>query len=158
MRIQKCWFCSCNIYPGHGVSFVRNDASIFRFCSSKCYKLFKKRLNPRKLKWTKISRVARNKELVRDPVLGFERRIHEPMIYSRAVVAAAVDAIPRILAMRTEREALFTRARILAAKEEQKGRDLEFIKRYERLLSKGDNKAIEAVVENKKKERKVEYN
>lgn len=156
MRIHKCWFCSANIYPGHGVTFVRSDCTVFRFCARKCHSLFKKRLNPRKLKWTKISRKYRNKDLVEDPILEFERRVHEPAIYNRETMLKTVDAIPKIIALKQKREGDFIADRILSAQEKSKERDLQFIEKYNRLLHTED-KIEQEKSTSKKKEREVEY-
>jgi large subunit ribosomal protein L24e len=54
-RIYQCDFCRYDIPPGTGRVFVKNDGTIFRFCSNKCFKnMFVLKRKPRKLKWTKV--------------------------------------------------------------------------------------------------------
>ncbi|ADM11074.1 ribosome biogenesis protein RLP24 [Encephalitozoon intestinalis ATCC 50506] len=134
MRIEKCWFCSSNIYQGHGTVYVRNDAKVFRFCRSKCRKLFERRVNPRKVKWTKISRKMANKELCNDPILEFEHRLNEPRIYDRKEVQKTLSSIPKILDIRKRREDFFIKDRILTGQEANKESDLEYIERHATLL------------------------
>jgi large subunit ribosomal protein L24e len=104
MRIEKCYFCSCNVYPGHGSAFVRNDAKMFRFCGSKCRKLFMAKRNPRKIKWTKAYRAAHGKEMTCDPVLEFEKRRNEPVRYNRDLMVKTVQAMKKIDEIKSARQ------------------------------------------------------
>jgi large subunit ribosomal protein L24e len=51
-QVRKCFFCGGKIEPGRGIMFVRNDGSVFLFCSSKCERNQKLGRKPQKLKWT----------------------------------------------------------------------------------------------------------
>ncbi|CAD6271211.1 unnamed protein product [Miscanthus lutarioriparius] len=103
MRLEKCWFCSSTIYPGHGIQFVRNDAKIFRFCRSKCHKNFKMKRNPRKVKWTKAYRQLHGKDMTKDTTFEFERKRNRPERYDRNLTEQTLKAIPLITKIRHDR-------------------------------------------------------
>jgi len=103
MRLEKCWFCSSTIYPGHGIQFVRNDAKIFRFCRSKCHKNFKMKRNPRKVKWTKAYRALHGKDMTQDSTFEFERKRNRPERYDRNMTEQTLKAIPVIIKARHDR-------------------------------------------------------
>uniref|UniRef100_A0A0K8SRQ0 Probable ribosome biogenesis protein RLP24 n=1 Tax=Lygus hesperus TaxID=30085 RepID=A0A0K8SRQ0_LYGHE len=119
MRIDTCYFCSSRIYPGHGIQFVRNDCKIFKFCRSKCHKAFKRKKNPRKVKWTKAYRKTVGKELAIDPSFEFERRRNVPLKYDREFWQKTVEAIKKIEDIKEKRQNTFIMQRL------RKGRDLE---------------------------------
>ncbi|TEB36379.1 hypothetical protein FA13DRAFT_1623904 [Coprinellus micaceus] len=120
MRIEKCYFCSTNVYPGHGSAFVRNDAKVFRFCTSKCHKNFKMKRNPRKVRWTKAFRKAAGKEMTIDSTIDFEKRRNVPVRYDRELVQTTIKAMRRIQEIRTKRERAFFKNRMAVARAKQK--------------------------------------
>ncbi|SBS84645.1 60S ribosomal subunit protein L24, putative [Plasmodium ovale curtisi] len=149
MRIEKCWYCSGNIYPGnenrkpellhmpatcHGIFFIRNDANIFRFCRSKCHKHFKAKHNPRKVKWTKIYRKERKKELNADTIFTFEKIRNEPIKYDRDLYIKTISAIKKIDEIKERRKMTYYENRIKEVSEKKINLSLEYIKKNPTLL------------------------
>eukprot|EP00922_Rhytidocystis_sp_ex-Travisia-forbesii_P033842 GHVS01050266.1.p1 GENE.GHVS01050266.1~~GHVS01050266.1.p1 ORF type:complete len:190 (+),score=44.02 GHVS01050266.1:89-658(+) len=138
MRIEKCWFCSGNVYPGHGITFVRNDAKLFRFCRSKCHKHFRAKHNPRKSKWTKAFRKSAGKEMCLDSTFEFERRRNTPVRYDRNLFVKTVKAMQAVDRVKEVRKERFYKQRLLAVKDKNKTLAQKELQRNDTLL-KGPN-------------------
>ncbi|KAI9140548.1 ribosomal protein L24e-domain-containing protein, partial [Paraphysoderma sedebokerense] len=123
MRLEKCYFCSTTVYPGHGIQFVRNDSKIFRFCTSKCHRNFKMKRNPRKVRWTKAFRKAAGKEMTVDKTLTFEARRNIPVRYDRDLMATTLHAMKRISEIKAKRERAFYKSRMVGKRQEEKERE-----------------------------------
>ncbi|KAL9987092.1 hypothetical protein ACROYT_G001338 [Oculina patagonica] len=128
MRLEKCYFCSSTIYPGHGTVFVRNDCKIFRFCRSKCHKNFKMKRNPRKIKWTKAFRKAAGKELAIDSAFEFEKKRNVPVKYDRELWSKTVRAMKRIEEIRSKRQDLHIKNRLKPDKQLRKESEIKEVK------------------------------
>ncbi|KAJ3365736.1 ATPase-activating ribosome biosynthesis protein [Allomyces javanicus] len=144
MRLEKCYFCSSTVYPGHGIMFVRNDAKQFRFCRSKCHKNFKMKRNPRKVKWTKAFRKAAGKEMVVDGALDMERRRNVPLRYDRNLMMTTLTAMKKISEIRAKRERVFYKSRVISKKRTaEKTAMLKHVKMNMELVPSATRKRLE---------------
>ncbi|KIY96015.1 hypothetical protein MNEG_11947 [Monoraphidium neglectum] len=134
MRVDKCWFCSSAIYPGHGINFVRNDATVFKFCRSKCHKNFKMKRNPRKVRWTKAYRKLAGKELAEDATFEMERRRNRPEKYDRDLVIKTVKAVEKISEIRKKRQDRYHEKRMARAKAGQVAQDKQQLEQQIHLI------------------------
>ncbi|KAK7428568.1 ATPase-activating ribosome biosynthesis protein [Neonectria magnoliae] len=134
MRIETCYFCSRPAYPSKGITFVRNDARVFRFCRSKCHKNFKMKRNPRKLKWTKAFRKAAGKEMTVDSTLQFAVRRNEPVRYDRELMGKTLKAMERVSEIRSRRERVFYKKRMEGKKERELAIARKLVAENEHLL------------------------
>ena len=120
MRIGTCYFCSSPVYPGHGITFCRNDSKTFEFCSSKCHRGFNRKRNPRKTKWTKAARKASGKEMTVDSTFEFEKRRNRPIRYNRDTMATTLRAMKKVVEIKDKRQEMFHTLRMKAHKGSQR--------------------------------------
>ncbi|KAF2150966.1 hypothetical protein K461DRAFT_164071 [Myriangium duriaei CBS 260.36] len=147
MRIETCYFCSAPCYPSKGITFVRNDARVFRFCKSKCHKNFKMKRNPRKLAWTKAFRRAHGKEMTVDSTLTFAARRNVPVRYNRELVATTLKAMGRVSEIRARRERAFYKNRMKGNRARQLEADRKLVAENQHLLPPEERDAVKEVLE-----------
>ncbi|KAG2387261.1 hypothetical protein C9374_001593 [Naegleria lovaniensis] len=104
MRIETCSVSGAPMYPGHGITFVRNDGKVFRFSSKKARRLFERRVNPNRLRWTKAYRRKNGKELSVDSTFEFEKKRNVPLKYDRELYAKTIHAIKRVSEVQEQRQ------------------------------------------------------
>ena len=107
---------------------------MFHFCRSKCHRAFKKKRNPRKVRWTKAFRKSSGKELAVDSVYDFEKRRNVPVKYDRELWQNTVKAMKRIKEIRVKREANHIKKRLRAGRERALERDRKEVARGIHLL------------------------
>lgn len=149
MRIEKCYFCGCPIYPGHGMQFIRNDCRVFKFCRSKCHRHFKAKHNPKKVRWTKSYRKTHGKELLYDKTLEFEQHKDEPVRYNRDNYVKTIAAMNRVDEIKKDRQMKFWRTRMAISKDTNRKAVVNELKKHAKLIK---NPNVKARVEEKLKE------
>ncbi|KYM77787.1 putative ribosome biogenesis protein RLP24 [Atta colombica] len=102
---------------------------IFKFCRSKCHAAFKKKKNPRKVKWTKAYRKTVGKELAVDPSFEFEKRRNVPIKYNRELWSKTVEAMKKVETIRQRRQNLHIMQRLRKGKELEQERDIKEVQR-----------------------------
>lgn len=102
---------------------------IFKFCRSKCHAAFKKKKNPRKVKWTKAYRKTVGKELAVDPSFEFEKRRNIPIKYNRELWQNAIDAMKKVENIKQRRQNLHIMQRLRKGQELEKERDIKEVQR-----------------------------
>ena len=127
--------------------FVRNDCKQFKYCSKKCHTSFKKKRNPRKVKWTKSHRKGRGKELAIDPCFEFERRRDIPVKYSRELWQETVKAMMAVEEIKNKRQTQYAVNRFEKSRELRLIIDKAEIKKGVHLLELKERKQKKPVVQ-----------
>jgi len=102
---------------------------IFKFCRSKCHAAFKKKKNPRKVKWTKAYRKTVGKELAVDPSFEFEKRRNVPIKYNRELWSKTVEAMKKVETIKKRRQNLHIMQRLRKGKELEQEKDIKEVQR-----------------------------
>jgi len=101
MRLENCNVCSNIIYPGFGMTFYSNHGQVFRFCRSKCNRLFKTTTGENKKRWVMLKTKRNHAGILLNTMGAFERETKRPL--RRTVLQQTIEAIKKLDVIRRAR-------------------------------------------------------
>ena len=125
VKTDKCAFSEFNIFPGHGMKFVKRDGTPLMVISRKCKSLMNQRKKPAKLTWTQRWRIMNKKSLAES---GAKKRTRRVVKVQRAIVGTSADDIKKLRTQKPELRSAQREAALRETKERNKAKKAEKIK------------------------------
>ena len=122
VKYDKCAFSEFNIFPGHGMKFVRRDGTPLMVISRKCKSLMNQRKKPAKLTWTQRWRIMNKKGLDQGIAKKRTRRVVK---VQRAIVGTSADDIKKLRAQKPEMRSAQREAALREVKDRNKAKKAE---------------------------------
>ena len=125
VKYDKCAFSEFNIFPGHGMKFVKRDGTPLMVISRKCKSLMNQRKKPAKLTWTQRWRIMNKKSLAES---GAKKRTRRVVKVQRAIVGTSADDIKKLRTQKPELRSAQREAALRETKDRNKAKKAEKIK------------------------------
>ena len=125
VKTDKCAFSEFNIFPGHGMKFVKRDGTPLMVISRKCKSLMNQRKKPAKLTWTQRWRIMNKKSLAES---GAKKRTRRVVKVQRAIVGTSADDIKKLRTQKPELRSAQREAALRETKDRNKAKKAEKIK------------------------------
>ena len=125
VKTDKCAFSEFNIFPGHGMKFVKRDGTPLMVISRKAKSLMMQRKKPAKLTWTQLWRIMNKKGLAEG---GVRKRTRRVVKVQRAIVGTSADDIKKLRTQKPELRSAQREAALRETKERNKAKKAEKIK------------------------------
>ena len=125
VKTDKCAFSEFNIFPGHGMKFVKRDGTPLMVISRKAKSLMMQRKKPAKLTWTQRWRIMNKKGLAEG---GVRKRTRRVVKVQRAIVGTSADDIKKLRTQKPELRSAQREAALRETKDRNKAKKAEKIK------------------------------
>ena len=119
VKTDKCAFSEFNIFPGHGMKFVKRDGTPLMVISRKAKSLMMQRKKPAKLTWTQRWRIMNKKGLAEG---GVRKRTRRVVKVQRAIVGTSADDIKKLRTQKPELRSAQREAALRETKERNKAK------------------------------------